>query len=129
MKHCILKNWSAIIALTIFSCASAWADGLVIRGGTCSADAFKSGTGVDVIPPNSDNIFNLSVNCTKATNKKVDYKNYTKGIPGTKFCVSTIAELERIGAKIQPDPVKDNNLHCLVNGDAKKIAGKLTRFP
>lgn len=117
------------IALSLLAFNPAWADGLVIRGGTCSANAFKTGSGVTVIPPGSDNIFDLSVNCTAVTNNKVNFNAYTAGIPGPNYCVSTIADLERAGAQVKTDPIPGNPIHCLVSGDAKKIAGKLTRYP
>lgn len=113
--------------LTLFIIAPAWSDGLVVRGGTCSAEAFRNGSGVTFMPP--DSIFNLSVNCTEATNKKQQFNNYIGAIPGPNYCVSTIADLERVGAKVKKDALKDNPLHCLVDGNAKQIAGKLTRYP
>jgi hypothetical protein len=116
-------------ALTLIAITPAWSDGLVVRGGTCSADAFKNGSGVTSIPPGSDNIFDLSVNCTTATNKKQNFAAYTVGIAGPNYCVSTITDLERVGAKVKTDPLSNNPLHCLVNGNAKQIAGKLTRYP
>lgn len=127
--HRRLPKAVAAVVLALGIGGLARADGLVIRGGACSADAFKSGSGVSVIPPGSDNIFDLSVNCTTATNNKADFKRYTTGIPNPTFCVATIQQLERLGAKIVPDPIKGNPLHCLVSGNAKKIATKLSRFP
>lgn len=125
-----LRIWVlSILILGVQAMNPIWADGLVIRGGTCSADAFKNGSGVSIIPPGSNNIFDLSVNCTNATNKKQNFNAYTAGIPGPNYCVATIADLERAGIKIKPDPTKTNPIHCLVSGDANKIAGKLTRYP
>ena len=106
-----------------------WTNGLVVRGGACSANAFKEGSGVTVYPPGTDNLFGLSVNCTTATGKKADYPRYTAGIPHTTYCVATIQDLERVGARLVADPLDDRPLHCLLNGNAKEIAKKLTRYP
>jgi hypothetical protein len=129
MKCTSLMISATVGALTLFAITPARSDGLVVRGGTCSAEAFKNGSGVTSIPPGSDNIFDLSVNCTEATNKKPQFNNYTATIPGPNYCVSTIADLERVGATVKKDSINGNPIHCLVNGDAKKIAGKLTRYP
>ncbi len=130
MKYTALITSATVGALTLFAITPAWSDGLVVRSGTCSADAFKNGSGVTSIPPGSDNIFDLSVNCTEATNKKQQFNAYTAGMGGgPPYCVSTIADLERVSAVVKKDPVSGNPLHCLVNGNAKNIAGKLTRYP
>jgi len=99
--------------------------GLVIRGGTCSVEAFKSGA--DFTEPNQ--ISGLSVNCTSKTNTKADYKSYVKSLPQAVYCVSTWESLVATGATVQTDPTRDNRLHCLVSGNVNKIVGKLTRYP
>jgi hypothetical protein len=131
VKYRSLVTSATVAALTLFAITPARSDGLVIRSGTCSAEAFKNGSGVTSIPPGSDNIFDLSVNCTEATNKKQQFAAYTAGIVGgPPYCVSTIADLERVSAQVKKDPIVPGNpLHCLVNGNAQKIAGKLTRSP
>jgi len=98
-------------------------DGLVIRGGTCSADAFKTGAE----SAQDDNIIGLSANCTTASKSKSDYAAYTKGIKGDKFCVATMQSIEKINATIKLAPLDDNKLHCLVSGKASKLANVLTK--
>ncbi|MDD1794532.1 hypothetical protein L4D06_03120 [Enterovibrio makurazakiensis] len=103
--------------------------GLVIRAGQCSATAFKNGSGVHV-SSDGDTISGLSVNCTTNTSNKSVYSNYLTGIGGySQYCVSTVAGLNGVGAKVVKDPIKGNSEHCLLSGKASKIAGKLTKYP
>ncbi|WP_028025345.1 hypothetical protein [Enterovibrio calviensis] len=103
--------------------------GLVIRAGQCSATAFKNGSGVHVAS-DGDTISGLSVNCTTNTSNKAVYSNYLTGIGGySQYCVSTVAGLNGVGAKVVADPIKGNSEHCLLSGKASKIAGKLAKYP
>jgi len=103
------------------------ANGLVIRAGQCSAEAFKNGSGVHV-SAGGKYISNLSVNCTEATSNPANYNQYLNGIGGyANYCVTTIDKLTRVMAKLSQDPVRGNPFHCLLSGDPKKIASKLTR--
>ncbi|MEZ9524944.1 hypothetical protein [Enterovibrio norvegicus] len=103
--------------------------GLVIRAGKCSATAFKNGSGVHVAG-DGDTISGLSVNCTTVTSDKANYGAYLTGIGGYgQYCVSTVAGLNKIGAKVVTDPIPNNADHCLLSGKASKIAGKLAKYP
>ena len=100
--------------------------GLVIRGGTCSRAAFIAGA--EYSSPNGDYIENLSMNCTTATNNKKDYKNYTNGINGSKFCVAQWPSLDIANVKVVRDPIPNNALHCLISGKTDNIVKKLTYY-
>ncbi|CZF81434.1 hypothetical protein GCE9029_02607 [Grimontia celer] len=103
--------------------------GLVVRAGQCSATAFKNGSGVHV-SSDGDTISGLSVNCTTNTSNKAAYSNYLNGIGGySQYCVSTVAGLNKAGAKVVTDPIPGNPEHCLLSGKASKIATKLTKYP
>ncbi|MDD1781666.1 hypothetical protein LRP49_10715 [Enterovibrio sp. ZSDZ35] len=103
--------------------------GLVVRAGQCSATAFKNGSGVHV-GSDGNTISGLSVNCTTNTSNKAAYASYLTGIGGySQYCVSTIAGLNKAGAKVVTDPIPGNPEHCLLSGKASKIAGKLTKYP
>ncbi|MFO7593657.1 MAG: hypothetical protein R6X15_06400 [Pseudomonadota bacterium] len=126
-------NLTGVIAITmllVVTTGQATADGLVIRGGTCSAAAFTKGA-ASVQPVKGDNyLTGLSVNCTTDTANKNNFRDYLDGIGMyNTYCVTTINSLERANVKIQRAPVKGNDYHCLLDGKAKAIAGKLTRFP
>lgn len=120
-----LFNKTALtVALCLFTMGSGMAaDGLVIRGGACSAKAFKDGAEL----VQDDNITNLSVNCTTATNNKANFAAYTAGIANANFCVGTLLAVQKNSGKVVPDPQPGNPLHCLVSGKASKLAGVLTR--
>ncbi len=112
-----------------FTSRAALADGLVIRGGTCSATAFKNGAASSQAVKGDYYLTGLSVNCTTATNKKADYTNYLNGIGMyANYCVATIDSLERLSVRITPDPAAGNPYHCLLDGKAKDIAKKLVRY-
>lgn len=118
----------AIAASTIMFLSPAYAtdDGLVIRAGTCSANAFKNGSGVTV---SDDYVSNLSVNCTTDTNNKANYQNYLQGIAGYgQYCVATMKSIGIVGGKIKKDPVDGNPNHCLLAGKATELAKKLTKY-
>ncbi|NHZ93139.1 hypothetical protein F2P45_29625 [Massilia sp. CCM 8733] len=111
-------------ALCVMAAGHAMAtDGLVIRGGTCSADAFKKGAEL----AQDDTITNLSANCTSATNNKANFAAYTAGIAGPNFCVATMIAVQKNSGKVKLDPKPGNPLHCLVSGKASELAGVLTR--
>lgn len=120
----------ALALLFIITSGQAMADGLVIRGGTCSATAFTRGAS-SVQPVKGDNYLSgLSVNCTTDTANKANYVNYLNGIGMyNTYCVTTINSLERQNVKLRRAPVPGNDYHCLLDGKAKAIASKLTRYP
>lgn len=133
MSGSVFMHLTGVIATTmllIFSTGQAMADGLVIRGGTCSAAAFTNGA-ASVQPVKGDNYLSgLSVNCTTDTANKSNFRNYLDGIGMyNTYCVTTINSLGRANVKIQPAPVPGNDYHCLLDGKAKAIASKLTRYP
>ncbi|WP_407334168.1 hypothetical protein [Enterovibrio sp. 27052020O] len=114
---------------TTLDVKAALKSGLVIRAGQCSATAFKNGSGVHV-SGDGDTISGLSVNCTTQTSDKAKYTNYLTGITGyNQYCVSTVAGLNGVGAKVEPDPLPNNADHCLLSGKASKISGKLAKYP
>jgi hypothetical protein len=105
---------------------AAAAPGIVIRAGACSADAFVKGSGV--LADSDGNIQGLSVNCTTATGDKSKYANYLNGIAGyTSYCVGTTAAVASAGGKLKTDKVTGNPYHCLLAGNAGKLAGALTK--
>lgn len=103
--------------------------GLVIRGGECSAKAFRDGAGSVSGKGRNEVISNLSVNCTTNTNSKADFAAYTGGIPHATFCVSQWGSLARSNVTIVRDPLRTNRLHCLISGKTSEIVKSLTRFP
>ncbi|NHZ33329.1 hypothetical protein [Massilia rubra] len=121
--HTFFNKRALAFALCVMAAGPSMADGLVIRGGTCSADAFKKGAELS----QDDTITNLSANCTSATNDKTKFAAYTAGIPGPNYCVGTLAAVEKNSGKVKSDPKTGNPLHCLVSGKASKLAGVLTR--
>ncbi len=128
-SHTLAACLVVTILATIFASGTVLADGLVIRGGTCSAAAFKNGAATSQAVKGDYYLTGLSVNCTTATNNKANYTNYLNGIDMyPNYCVATIDSLERLGVKITPDPVKGNPYHCLLDGKAKDIAKKLVRY-
>jgi len=119
-QHGVLALAAASLVLV---CGVARADGLVIRGGTCSAAAFKAGAEL----AQDDTITNLSVNCTTASNNKANYAAYTGGIAGANFCVGTQKAVQLAGGRLVTNPQPGHPLHCLLSGKASKLAGVLTR--
>ncbi len=100
--------------------------GLVIRGGSCSRQAFIDGA--EHVSPDGSYITNLSVNCTNATSDKANFVNYLTPPPYGQYCVAKWSALEKLNVKIKKDPITGNDLHCLVSGKTKDIVAKLTRY-
>lgn len=131
-KNLPLVLQSILVAIAIILAVNtgvAMADGLVIRGGTCSAAAFKNGASSAQQVKGDYYLTGLSVNCTTATNNKANHVNYHNGIGGYgQYCVATMKSLQLLNVKITTDPVTGNPYHCLLSGNAKNIAKKLTRY-
>jgi hypothetical protein len=117
----------AVLAAALLS-ACGWASaGIVIRAGTCSADAFKTGTGV-LVGADDDTIQHLSVNCTDDTNDVKKYADYTTGIDQySSYCAATKAAVEKAGGVLVKDKINGNKYHCLLAGKASKLAKVLTK--
>ena len=100
-------------------------NGLVIRFGPCTAEAFMA-AGTDA---GDGNVKNLSVNCTTETSEKSQFNMYTTGIGGhEEYCVATIEKLESEDIVITPDADSNDPLNCLVEGDVKIIAEFLKTY-
>lgn len=131
IRKLILAKTNAITLafVFLFSTSTAMADGLVIRGGTCSAAAFKNGASSSQSVRGDYYLSGLSVNCTTDTNNKANHIHYHNGIGMfANYCVATIKSIEMLNVKISRDPQAGNPYHCLVSGNAKNIAKKLTRY-
>jgi hypothetical protein len=117
----------AVLAAALLA-ACGWASaGIVIRAGTCSADAFKAGAGV-LVGADDDTIQHLSVNCTDDTNDVKQYANYTAGIDNyNSYCAATKAAVEKAGGILVKAKVDGNKYHCLLAGKASKLAKVLTK--
>jgi hypothetical protein len=117
------RAWLALCLLA----ACSWAQGgIVIRAGACSADAFRSGSGV--LDDGDGNIQGLSVNCVSETSDVKKYANYLNGIGGyNSYCVATTVAVGKAGGVLKTDKLPTNRYHCLLAGKAKNLANVLTQ--
>ena len=116
----------SILMLMIAQSSYVYAEnGLVIRFGPCTANAFLE-AGTDL---GDDIVKDMNVNCTTETSDKSQFNMYTTGIGGhDEYCVSTIADLEQKKVKVVADPTADDSLNCQVSGNVNDIAEFLTRY-
>lgn len=85
-------------------------DALVCRGGTCTSDRFKEGSGVTI--DENGNLQGVSVN--SANGKSVD--ELTNGIPNGQVGVTTVGDVRDAGGNVVPSPTSGNPDHATLNG-------------
>ncbi|MCP3942801.1 MAG: hypothetical protein GY710_15130 [Desulfobacteraceae bacterium] len=126
----VKKSLLILVTVVIWSLViigSAYAAGIVIRGGNCSVESFKNASGVNVDP--SGYITGLSVNVVPDQNDKATYVNYLNGIVGyAHYGVAKLEQIKKAGGRITPDPLLNNPYHCLLSGDPKKLVSLFTRY-
>ncbi|PUA26676.1 MAG: hypothetical protein B0W54_23335 [Cellvibrio sp. 79] len=128
IKKCFFQYTMALVCIiTTFSAPITWAltEGIVIRGGECSEDAFSRGAELN----SNGNLIGLSANCTTNTTDKAQYTKYLDGIANKKHCVAKWSQLELNGVKVEKDPVAGNRYHCRLSGKAKDIVKALGKYP
>ena len=94
-------------------------DALVCRGGTCSADRFRQGSGVMLDP--SGRIVAVSVNSAAVTPIEV----LSAAIPNRHIGVTTVGAIRRIGRTVTPAPSANNRFHCVMGGITPEQAARL----
>lgn len=93
----------------------------VCRGGTCSADQFRSGTGVTVDA--DGNLQNVSVNSAPGAS----VTELSQGIRNNQVGVTTVGDVRQAGGDVVPSPSANNPNHCTMCGITPEKAEELFR--
>jgi len=98
-------------------------DALVCRGGTCSADRFRQGSGVTLDPTGdpAGRIVAVSVNSAAMTPIEV----LSAAIPNRHIGVTTVGAIKVIGGTVTPAPSANNRFHCVMGGITPEQAARL----
>jgi hypothetical protein len=91
-------------------------DAIVCRGGTCTADRFKNGSGVSI--DEKGNLNGVSVN--SAASK--DLKQLTETIPNAQVGATTVGKIREAGGDVIPSPTSNNPYHCTLCGISPETA-------
>jgi hypothetical protein len=94
-------------------------DALVCRGGTCSADRFRQGSGVMLDA--AGRIVAVSVNSAAMTPIEV----LSAAIPNRQIGVTTVGAIRAIGGTVTPAPSANNRFHCVMGGITPEQAARL----
>jgi len=94
-------------------------DAIVCRGGSCTADRFRNGSGVGI--DSSGNLQNVSVNSRGGKS----LEELTVKIPHNKVGVTTVGDVRKAGGNVIPDPNKGNPFHAILEGITPEQAEKL----
>jgi hypothetical protein len=94
-------------------------DALVCRGGTCSADRFRQGSGVTLDV--AGRLVGVSVNCAAMT----PIAALSAAIPNRQIGVTTVGAIRRIGGTVIPAPFTNNRFHCVLGGITREQAARL----
>jgi len=94
-------------------------DALVCRGGTCSAERFRQGSGVTLDA--AGRLVGVSVNCAAATAIDV----LSAPIPNRQIGVATVGTIRRAGGGVTPAPPRNNRFHCVMSGITPQQAARL----
>ena len=96
-------------------------EAIVCRGGSCTADKFRNGSGVTV--DQNGNLSGVSVN--SAANKPLE--ELTKGIPHGKVGTTTVGDVRAAGGNVVPSPTASNPNHATLSGiTAEKAEALMT---
>jgi hypothetical protein len=85
-------------------------DARVVRGGSCTAERFRSGSGVRV--DEQGLLYGVSVNA--AAGKSVP--ELSGMIPNRRVGVTTVGDIRAAGGAVKPAPNSRNADHCVMSG-------------
>jgi len=94
-------------------------EALVCRGGTCSAERFRQGSGVTL--DTGGRLVGVSVNCAAMT----AIEALSAAIPNRQIGVTTVGSIRHIGGTVIPAPSANNRFHCVLGGITPQQAARL----
>ena len=92
---------------------------LVCRGGTCSADRFRGGSGVTI--DDVGNLRNVSVN--SARGKSIE--QLSRGIPNRQVGITFVGDVRAAGGNVVRAPAPGNPNHAILSGVSPEQAERL----
>lgn len=94
-------------------------EALVCRGGTCSAERFRQGSGVALDA--GGRLVGVSVNSAPMT----PIEALSAAIPNRQIGVTTVGSIRRMGGTVTPAPTMNNRFHCVLGGITPADAARL----